>query len=194
MKRILCFGDSNTYGYDPRSYFGGRYDAGSRWVDLLAQASGWEVQNAGENGREIPRREGELLRFQQLLADAQPVDLLLVMLGSNDLLQGVEAAQVAARMEDFLEKVPLPREKVVLIAPPPMKWGAWVTEDRLPEDSLRLIAAFRALSQRLGTRFVDTERWEIDLTFDGVHFSEQGHRAFAQRLSLILRKLADSHK
>ena len=44
---VLCFGDSNTYGYDPRGYFGGRYDAGSRWVDLLAlndvEADGWLV-------------------------------------------------------------------------------------------------------------------------------------------------------
>lgn len=188
--RVLCFGDSNTYGYDPRSYLGGRYDAGSRWVDLLAQASGWEVQNAGENGREIPRREGELLRFQRLLADARPVDLLLVMLGSNDLLQGAEVSEIDARMEGFLKQVPLPREKVVLIAPPPMKLGAWVTEDRLPEDSLRLIQAYRALARRLGNRFVDTEHWEIDLTFDGVHFSEQGHRTFAERLYPILRENA----
>ena len=35
--KILCFGDSNTYGYDPRSYFGGQYPAQNRWVDLLAQ-------------------------------------------------------------------------------------------------------------------------------------------------------------
>jgi len=186
--RVLCFGDSNTYGYDPRSCFGGRYDAGSRWVDLLAQASGWEVQNAGENGREIPRREGDLLRFQRLLSDAQPVDLLLVMLGSNDLLQGVEAVQVAARMEGFLKQVSLLPDRILLIAPPPMKWGMWVTEDRLPEDSLRLIAAYRELSQRLGTRFVDTEHWEIDLTFDGVHFSEQGHKIFAERLHAMLKE------
>ena len=33
---IICFGDSNTYGYDPRGYFGGRYDADCRWVDILA--------------------------------------------------------------------------------------------------------------------------------------------------------------
>ena len=37
---IICFGDSNTYGYDPRSYLGGRYDAGSRWVDILAEETG----------------------------------------------------------------------------------------------------------------------------------------------------------
>lgn len=188
MKKILCFGDSNTYGYDSRSYLGGRYDAGSRWVDILAQMSGWEVRNAGENGREIPRREGELCRFRQLLADAQPVDLLLVMLGSNDLLQGAEAAEVADRMEGFLKQVPLARDKIILIAPPPMKWGAWVTEDRLPEDSLRLIEAYQVLAQRLGIRFVDTEHWEIELTFDGAHFSEQGHKTFAKRLYPILRE------
>ena len=31
---VICFGDSNTYGYDPRSYLGGRYAADSRWVDI----------------------------------------------------------------------------------------------------------------------------------------------------------------
>ena len=65
--RLLCFGDSNTYGYDPRSYFGSRYDAANRWVDLLAAKTGWELLNAGQNGREIPRRAHELQQVQQLL-------------------------------------------------------------------------------------------------------------------------------
>ena len=51
---VLCFGDSNTYGYDPRGYFGGRYEADSRWVDILAEKTGWTVCNMGQNGREIP--------------------------------------------------------------------------------------------------------------------------------------------
>ena len=38
--KVICFGDSNTYGYDPRSYFGGQYPAQNRWVDLLAQKYG----------------------------------------------------------------------------------------------------------------------------------------------------------
>jgi len=46
MKRILCFGDSNTYGYDPRSFFGDRYDAQNRWTDLLSVATGRAVFNA----------------------------------------------------------------------------------------------------------------------------------------------------
>ena len=52
--KVICFGDSNTYGYDPRGYFGGRYDADSRWVDILSVETGWTVCNMGQNGREIP--------------------------------------------------------------------------------------------------------------------------------------------
>ena len=46
---VICFGDSNTYGYDPRGYFGGRYDADSRWVDILAMETGWTIPNMGQN-------------------------------------------------------------------------------------------------------------------------------------------------
>ena len=42
MRRILCFGDSNTYGYDPR---GGRYDENTRWTKRLDAllGDGWTV-------------------------------------------------------------------------------------------------------------------------------------------------------
>ena len=47
--KVCCFGDSNTYGYDPRGCFGGRYSQKSRWVDLVAAGTGWTVCNLGEN-------------------------------------------------------------------------------------------------------------------------------------------------
>lgn len=88
---VICFGDSNTYGYDPRGYFGGRYDADSRWVDILAAETGWIVHNMGQNGREIPG--GAAPAFP---ADT---DLLIVMLGTNDLLQGKSPDQAARKAE-----------------------------------------------------------------------------------------------
>lgn len=77
--KVICYGDSNTWGYDPRSWLGDRYAADSRWVDLLAAKTGWDIQNRGLNGRSIPRE-----------AAAFPADtgLLVVMLGTNDLLEG----------------------------------------------------------------------------------------------------------
>ena len=74
--QILCFGDSNTYGYDPRDYLDDRYGAEDRWVDLLAKQTGDEIINAGTNGREIPRSSYVI----QLLDEHAPVDIFLVML------------------------------------------------------------------------------------------------------------------
>ena len=114
--QIVCFGDSNTYGYAPRGFFGDRYQAEDRWVDLLASKSGHRVINTGMNGREIPRNADGL----PLLTQYAPMDILLVMLGTNDLLQGASAKEAALRMETFLTPL-LPRcKQILLICPPPM--------------------------------------------------------------------------
>ena len=96
--KVICFGDSNTFGYDPRSYFGGRYDADSRWVDILATQKDWTISNLGQNGREIPSAAP---------AFSADTDLLIVMLGTNDLLQGRSPEQTAERLERFLNGVSL---------------------------------------------------------------------------------------
>ena len=186
--KILCFGDSNTYGYDPRSYFGGQYPAQHRWVDLLAQKLSCTAVNAGENGREIPRREGELQRFDLMLSNQKPMDLLIIMLGGNDLLQGNSVEAVAHRMEVFLTRIPLEKSHIVLIGPPRMKPGAWITDNRLLEDCVRLNAAYRTVAEKLGVRFVDATGWDIDVTYDGVHYSEKGHQTFAEQLFLSLSR------
>ena len=176
--KVICFGDSNTYGYDPRSYFGGRYDADSRWVDILAAETGWEVRNMGQNGREIPSA-----------APAIPADtdLLIVMLGTNDLLQGKSPEQAAGRLERFLSGISLERNKILLIAPPPVTLGQWVPSPQLIEDSHAFAQLCQALAERMGIRFADAGKWDIPLTYDGVHFTEQGHKAFAAGLLEELR-------
>ena len=53
--KIVCYGDSNTYGYDGDEMFGGRFPEGRRWPDLLGQMLGCETVNCGLNGRRVPR-------------------------------------------------------------------------------------------------------------------------------------------
>lgn len=180
--KILCFGDSNTYGFDPRSFLGERYEPGDRWPDLLSELTGYDILNEGANGRIIPRNPYalRLLRKQ--------VDLFLVMLGTNDLLQGATAFEAADRMEHFLTSL-IPHCPVLLVSPPPMKRGAWVPTDGLVEESIRLGDAYQALSEQLGIPFADTREWDVELTFDGVHFTEAGHHTFAKNLKIVL----DSH-
>lgn len=171
--KVICFGDSNTYGYDPRSWLGGRYAGESRWVDILASETGWEIINRGENGREIP---GAGVKFPE------DTDLLIVMLGINDLLQGRTPQATSERMERFLSALDVPVEDIILIAPPQVTAGEWVQEQELIEDSIALTGLYRRLAQKLGIGFADGGRWGVEMSYDGVHFTEDGHRAFARGL------------
>ena len=179
--RILCFGDSNTYGYDPRGFFGDRYGAGDRWVDLLAKQTGHDCINAGANGREIPRNPYAL----RLLTEHAPVDIFLVMLGTNDLLQGASAKETADRMESFSNQLLPHCKRNILVSPPPMKRGAWVPTDGLVTESIQLAEEYKLLAEKLKITFVDTRHWNIELAFDGVHFTEEGHHAFAENLRKV---------
>ncbi len=170
---VICFGDSNTYGYDPRGYFGGRYDGDNRGVDILAAETGWTISNMGQNGCEIPSATP---------AFPADTDLLIVMLGTNDLLQGCSPQQAAERLERFLAAVPLDRNKLLLIAPPPVALGAWVPSPQLIDDSRAFARLCQTLAKQMGIRFADAGRWDIPLAYDGVHFTEQGHKAFAAKL------------
>ena len=90
MKTILFYGDSNTYGYDPRSFFGDRFSREIRWTSRLAAAAekDWKVFSEGMNGREIPSGKYELQHVYSLLQEGiqgAPPDWFAVMLGTNDL-------------------------------------------------------------------------------------------------------------
>ena len=181
---VICFGDSNTYGYDPRGYFGGRYDADSRWVDILAAETGWTVYNMGQNGGWNLAAVLSHVRDRPSAAPTFPADtdLLIVMLGTNDLLQGRNPEEAAERLERFLVGISLDRSKILLIAPPLLALGAWVPSQQVIDDSHTFARCCKVLAEKMGIRFTDAGRWDIPLAYDGVHFTEQGHRAFATKL------------
>ena len=172
--KVMCFGDSNTWGYDPCAKFGESYVR--RWTDILADMTGWTVINEGVNGREVPDEPAIV---------PQDVDLFLVMLGTNDLLQLDTPEAATQRMGHFLSGCN--PEKTVLITPPPMKWGDWVQDQELIDDSIRLVQLYVSLGQSTNIRVLDTSQWNIPLAFDGVHFTEEGQAVFAHNLCEVLR-------
>ncbi len=176
--KILCVGDSNTYGHDPRSYIGSRYPEEVRWTDRLA---GHEVINAGVNGMTVLRGRSA---FSERIKRTD-ADLVIVMLGTNDLLVDADADEVADRMDRFLASVTGQGKPVLLIAPPILQYGEWVHGGMI-EESEMLGPLYRELSDKYGCLFADAGEWDIDMTFDGVHFSPEGHAKFAKKLEEVL--------
>ena len=185
MRRMLCIGDSNTFGFDPRSPLGERYGADVRWTERLP---GWEVVNNGINGRSIPSAI-EYEDARQRLKEG--FDAAAMMLGTNDLLQGASAADAAESIEPFLRFLQgiAGGTKLLLIAPPPFQPGEWVTQESQIRESRKLAGAYASLAQKLDIAFADAGRWGVGLCFDGVHFTPEGHAAFATGLSEVLKRI-----
>ena len=182
MKRILCLGDSNTFGYDPRSYLGSRYPADVRWTGRIAE-SGYEVVNDGVNGRAFPREE-ELPAIAAYVREMLPLDAVVILLGTNDLLLGRTAEETGKRASAMLRAVcaAAGRSRVLLICPPVLRRGEWVREESVLRESRLLSGALRKAAAQNRVCFADSGNWEIAIAFDGVHFLPEGHRAFAERL------------
>ena len=153
---IICYGDSNTYGYDPQSLTGGRYPENICWTGILQEKSGWLIKNHGVNGRCIPHNSSQIHFFCEQLRDwckiKGPVRIW-IMLGTNDLLTetGFTAEDAGNRMKKFLQVLVQQQEinnremKVRLIAPPPVKRGAWVDEERICREAEKLDKIYLSL-------------------------------------------------
>ena len=183
--KILCIGDSNTYGYDPRSFIGSRYPEDVRWTARLNDCS---VINAGVNGLTVPR---DASVYAGYVRNNDP-GLIIIMLGTNDLLEGTGADETAGRMEDFVCSVTELGKPVLLIAPPVLQQGDWVTSDGMTAESRLLGPLYREAAARQNCFFADSGEWGIEVLFDGVHFSPEGHAVFASELEVILNDISAS--
>ena len=188
-KRILCLGDSNTYGYDPCDALGGRYPREIRWTGRLG-LKGLTVFNRGMNGAGVPVQR-EYGAFSELIASLQPLDAITVMLGTNDILQGRSAEATATRMAAFTDamRASAGEAKMLLIAPPHLTFGDWVQSAGVITQSEKLDELYEAVAREQGLAFADAQRWEVSLTFDGVHFTPEGHAAFFDGLYQFLHSL-----
>ncbi len=185
--KIICLGDSNTYGYDPRGFGGGRFPADIRWTARLADRTGWEIENLGENGREIPHTAYALSILDDQLRIRRPFDGVCVMLGANDLLCGASPVAAAARMDTLLDRLAAFGAPLLVLVPPRFRMGDWVQNEALIAASAKLAEYCEALAWEKKLAFADAEAWDIPTAFDGVHFTEQGHIRFAEHAESVFR-------
>ena len=193
MKTILCFGDSNTYGYDPADYNNYSYPESKRWTSVAGRilGDGYRIINEGLNGRMLPNMRYHAEYVEKLADKLIAGDIYCVMLGTNDLLMhySPDAKVPARRLEAFLEHMkPIADERgfsILIIAPVPI--GRQLDgDDRYYAESIRMNEAFRTIAGVFGVSFADAALWQVELAFDKVHFSLKGHETFGRRFAELI--------
>ena len=204
VKKIICFGDSNTYGYDPAN--GGRYDENTRWPKLLAKALGddFEIFEEGQNGRTIanddPWEGGTKCGMDYVLPmieTKKPVDLLVIMLGSNDLKRkfNLPAADIAGSLMTMLMKIKgycrdfiaCPDMKILIVSPPALSepftesyFATFFDEKDVVAKSKELAVWYEQVAGQFGCYFLNATEKISAGSVDHLHLDPAGHRAMAQ--------------
>ncbi len=215
MKTILCFGDSNTWGYDPDASLGSpfpiRHPHDVRWTGVLARdiGAGWRVIEEGQNGRTtvfddpyVPCRRGRDY-LPAALESHKPLDAVILMLGTNDLKavfsapanQIAEGAGVLAKMILTSDAGPEARApKLLLVAPAAA--GPFALVPDLGEKfagaeakAKRFPMLYRRLADTLGCAFLNAQDHVHPSRADGLHFDGASHLALGRAIAAAVAGL-----
>ena len=210
-KHIICFGDSNTHGYcaDPNACadHGDRFNEEERWPCLLQACLGssYHVLEEGLSGRTSvfndPLHEcmSGLDVIYSVLMSHEPVDLLIIMLGTNDTKErlGANAACISIGMERLIQKaksVPAWRggkPNILVVCPPHI--GEGLTDVPMgkgcPEKSRELAAWLKPVAERNGCAFLDAHGVAEFNRVDFMHLTRKGHADLAAKLTELVPEL-----
>ena len=219
MKTIMCYGDSNTWGYMPKTDMpqitsANRFPWDVRWTGRLQAMLGAEyhVLEEGLNGRttmfDCPmddHRNG-LKDIDVALLTHAPVDLVIIMLGTNDTKMVFHMTDyvIAHGIERLIGKIrgggygPEGGDPEVLVVAPirmgenvEKRWlGGEFGADSLALDQ-KLASAFRIVAERMGARFLDAGARITADPADCVHMNEKGHETLAALLYDEVRRILD---
>ena len=214
-KHIICLGDSNTHGYcaDPSDCadHGIRFNEDERWTCRLQKLLGSEylVIEEGLSGRTTvftdPLHESmpALEVAYPILKSHEPVDLLIIMLGTNDTKErlNMNAACIARGMERLIEKcktVPCWGDHApnILVIAPPHIGDEMESSDVMAamglgcaEKSRHLAAAYAPMAKLQGCAFLDAEGITEFNKVDYMHLTNKGHAQLAEKLAEIVPTL-----
>ena len=211
QKNILCFGDSNTHGYNSKT--GGRFDVNERWTKLLQKNLGddYYIIEEGLSGRttsfEDPVFEGlcGLNVIYPCMMSHEPLDLVIIMLGTNDTKDRFNANSfiIGKGLERLAQKTIDTHAawrgapNVLLIAPPPIHPDYAKTAvagemgDKCVERSRGLAKEFKDVADRLHCHFLDAGSipgMEM-YPYDWMHLSLESHKLLADELTKVMKEI-----
>lgn len=209
MINVLCYGDSNTWGFDAKK--NERFPFEKRWCGVLQRClgDGYKIYEEGLGGRTTAFDDpvcddaNGAKGILQALKTTYPLDLVIIMLGTNDCKIHLrqESYSIAAGMEKLVKTVISPHfneafggcPRVMIICP--ARFG--IDKARYPstdfdEDSARhmneLPELYRQIAQKFGCMYFDAKDASPDVLYDGVHMDEKSHERLGKMLAESIKR------
>ena len=203
MKKIFCYGDSNTFGYNPED--GSRYDENTRWTGLLQKNLGVEhvVINDGVCDRTgfVNNSKGLLYSAQRhlpkIIMEIEEVNIFILAVGTND-LQAEYNINFDAVEKGLVTLINLAKEKSkqIIIIPPVvldekvLKGGFAFQYNRTSIDKSKKIGkVFNKVAKSQRCSYFDINKFVKPSDVDGLHYDENAHRLIAKNLADFIRQL-----
>ena len=206
MKNILCFGDSNTYGFDPETW--GRYEYGQRWTGALQNILGDSCRIIEEGCCyrttvfDDPTRPNSIGRphLEMLLESHKPLDLVIICLGTNDLKRifHVTATESALGLGELVKLVQR-YDYGVHSAPRVLVLSPIVIREEIASrqffgfgfeaaaESRNFASKFKEVADFYHCWFLDAANFAVPSRTDHLHMDREGHAALARGLAEFLR-------
>lgn len=213
-KSILCYGDSNTFGHRPMD--GQRYPYGVRWTSLLAENLGkdFQVIEVGLNSRttviddEVEKYRNGLKYIDVVVEMNWPLDLVILMLGTNDMkvryqAQAVDIAEGARSIVREIRRLhqeirPDWMPQILLVSP--LLVGEKIRDglsdcsegfggERAYWLSRELAPLYQQVAREEGCHFLDAGSVASAGTADALHLEEEGHRDLAAAMEAKVREI-----
>lgn len=209
MKRILCYGDSNTYGHDPKDC--SRLDG--RWTKQLAKILGsdYEIIEEGLCGRTTVFDDhfeyglnGKAM-LEPVIKTHRPLDLIILMLGTNDmqLQHGMTAMRISHGVESLIKLMKNPMlyngDKVpqILVVSPPLIdisiENSFFSEiyggKRAVDISKSLAPHIEAVAKLHNTHFIDAAKYAKPSPLDGIHMDSDNHKKLAEAFADKIKEI-----
>ena len=201
MKKCLFYGDSNTYGVDiTGGHSGARYPEDVRFTGILQESlkDEWEFAVEAKVGRCIPSMEFELEEFEEILKNAGKIDLLAIMLGTNDYLSysKPDAKRVADRMRALISRLfrkedySSRKTKILLIAPPKLDFTGDRYYEKFSTLDGGLSRALEEVAKEFGLLFADVGSLDLPVGKDGIHLTIEAEESVARYLLDVFKGIS----
>ncbi len=203
MKKILCFGDSNTFGFIPTN--GSRYKKTERWSGILGEllAPEYEVIEEGMNNRTGFVKNPEGLKFSGgdylpiFLQNHKDIDICILSLGTNDtqFFYNLEEIVVIQGLQNLIDSILDANENTKIIIVPPVKikncilksgFGMMFNQDSIANIN-KYFHIYNKIARLNNCQYFDFNEIASPSNFDGLHYEAASHQIIAQKLAEFIK-------